>query len=201
MKLTTAIIAASFALAPVAASAATLSVIGGTADNLDALYDPSPATPGIGNGDNIKTFSGSFAGNGLSVSSDALVTFTFLGKEAAAINTAMEAGGQTLSNTDAAGTSMTATFTAGLIDFSFATNLSGGSSIQNGVGSTNGNLSLAFSDVVGNNKVYAFFGDGIGDVDHDDMVLEISVAAIPLPAGMLLLGTALGGLAIARRRK
>ena len=48
-------------------------------------------------------------------------------------------------------------------------------------------------------KVLAFFGDGRGDSDFDDMVVRISV--IPLPAGGLLLLTAMGGFAVARRKK
>jgi hypothetical protein len=49
--------------------------------------------------------------------------------------------------------------------------------------------------------VYIFLDDtGANDDDnHDDMVFSIEMAPIPLPAGILLLGTALGGLGFARR--
>jgi hypothetical protein len=48
--------------------------------------------------------------------------------------------------------------------------------------------------------VWLFVDDGgAGPNDnHDDFVVRIS--AVPLPAGVLLLGLALGGLAVYRRR-
>jgi hypothetical protein len=49
--------------------------------------------------------------------------------------------------------------------------------------------------------VYIFLDDTGADDDdnHDDMVFSIEMASVPLPAGILLLGTALGGLGVARR--
>lgn len=39
------------------------------------------------------------------------------------------------------------------------------------------------------------------DDNHDDILVRVEISAVPLPAGGVLLLTALGGLAIARRRK
>lgn len=46
-----------------------------------------------------------------------------------------------------------------------------------------------------------FAGPGEDDATADVALAALEVQAVPLPAGMLLLGTALGGLGIARRRK
>lgn len=46
-----------------------------------------------------------------------------------------------------------------------------------------------------------FAGTGKDDNSADIALAAISVTAVPLPAGFLLLGTALGGLGLARRRK
>ena len=186
------------------AMAATLSIVGGTAVTLPGNFDPEPSIAGVGPGTEILAFDHSdIAGAGLSLDADAPVTFTFLGKEAGAENMAVELdGGTSMSNRDAAGTTISGKFTAGLLDFLFSTargaDISG---IENGVGvfGVDGDkLSIGFLQV-DKNTVLAFFGDGRGDVDYDDMVIEIS--AIPLPAGMVLLLTGLGGLGVAARRR
>jgi hypothetical protein len=41
----------------------------------------------------------------------------------------------------------------------------------------------------------------VGGDNHDDFLIRVNVAAVPLPAGGLLLIGALGGLAVLRRRK
>lgn len=55
----------------------------------------------------------------------------------------------------------------------------------------------------GKKTVLLFFGDGVDrdDSDLDDMVIAISATPIPLPAGLMLLGSALAGLGIAGRRR
>lgn len=191
------------------AFAASLSIVGGYDDVIPANFDPSPAVAGVSIGDAIKNFdSTNIAGGGLVLSEDAKVTFTFLGEEAVRANSATElAGGQSLAIRDnVAGDSISALMSAGFLDFKFATKIGVAplrftSEIINGV-EANGveadDLSIAFLQIDAQN-VLAFFGDGFGNNDHDDMILLIST--VPLPAGALLLLTALGGVGVASRRR
>ncbi len=196
------------AASAVAATAATLSLVGGTATLLPANFNPTPALTAPKAGDTVTAFSGNFLGQGLFLTApEARVTFTFLGKEAGATNASIEnVDGQTL-GTGTPGASLSFTQVgSGLIDFTFTTTANGFKTITNGVGGPIApTLYMAFSEVFNDGKsVYALFGDGGRDFpseDYDDYVMRIDVAAIPLPAGGLLLLTALGGIAALRRRK
>jgi hypothetical protein len=163
-------------LLPIAASSATLGVIGGAGSLLPSNFDLKSSISGVSLSDEIAVFSGS-AGRGLVLDRKASVNFTFVGKEAGALNSAfLGAGGPSLSNRDTVGASMSGIFEAGLIDFGFDT-INNGSllTILNGGTSQVGALSLAFSRVFNRGQsVYAFFGDGRGDSDFDDMVLRIN---------------------------
>jgi len=72
-----------------------------------------------------------------------------------------------------------------------------------GFSGANDDLELGFSQIVANlfgiddGSTVAFFGDGTGDTDLDDLVIGISV--VPLPAPLVLLGTALLGLGLVSR--
>jgi hypothetical protein len=192
------------------ASAATLSIVGGTADTVPAGYNPYPDTPGLVIGDSIVAFdSSNIGGRGLFLDSRARVSFTYLGEEAGRINRAIElAGGTSLRNRLAdVGKTISAVFGTGFVPFQFtSTGPSSGTMtvITNGIGGSPG-LNMAFkldgaSDRVGKTG-FVMFGDGVGDTDRDDMVLSVKVSAVPLPAGGLLILTALGALGVASRRR
>lgn len=192
------------------AFAATLTVDGGIAGALPSNYDPMPdsTVAGTGVGTSILAFSnaggvgpGTIVGQGLRLNGDGRLHFTYLGSEAGAKNEAIElSNGQSLGNhgDNNIGDTISADFVDGLVSFKFVTNNRGGGEIENGIGSTMSGLRMAFH-VVDSKTVLAFFGDGAGDNDFDDIVIRISTA--PLPAGALLLLTGLGGMGIARRRK
>lgn len=156
---------------------------------------------------------------GLSVSGDTRLTFTYLGAVASAENSAFSAGSGTLKNkgigASAVGDVVSSyhTFDGGvgaenLVDFTystiFTTPIVESGSISNVIGVTGKDgggstgLSMTFFKV-SDTSYLAFFGDGRGDSDMDDMVVLIS--AVPLPAGGLLLLSAFGGFAAFRRRK
>ncbi len=198
-----------------AVSAASLSIVGGTDVVLpggtnphdpryDALAAINPAlVPTVGVGDTIKNFGNmgeAFNGaNGLQLSAVSKIRIMFLGKQANAANAVLNLGGGSITNSLAnAGATITSVDLPSLVDLIFETvKNSGTQSITNGSGQTDPSLSMGFY-LENSKNALAFFGDGRGDTDWDDMVVRISV--VPLPAGGLLLLSALGGFAVVRRK-
>lgn len=139
---------------------------------------------------------------GLMLDEGTLIKVTFLGKEADAKNVAFSGLGGSISNEDSIGSSYITYVGSGNLAFAFESAL--GTSASNTTGTILGDAAIGFSEIFDNGKtVYAFFDDSgagnPGDRDFDDMVVRISV--VPLPAGGLLLLTALGGFAAVRRKK
>ena len=208
-------------LATSAASASTLSLVGGDSGNPvptnfgplrdvnGAVATPSDLTAPVtifDYDDNAVPLT-----EGLFVSGDSSVqiTLTYLGFEAGNTNfgSSVLAGGSLFSNeTSVSGDSITFTQSAGsgtLVDVFFSTlgEFTQPCSITNGLtfGST---CQLAFTNIFNDGtSTYALFGDGFGDSDLDDLVFRIDVTAVPLPAAGFLLVAGLGGLAATRRKK
>ncbi|MEL6792601.1 MAG: VPLPA-CTERM sorting domain-containing protein, partial [Pseudomonadota bacterium] len=198
-------------LAAAPASAATFTIDGGTPDFLpNPTFNPTPFT-GASPGDPVTLFesatNGGSIGGGLKINPDgagAMIRVTFLGKEAGADNSFIELTGAngTLNNkTSVVGDFIDFADAGGFVDFLFRTTnadqtVGFNPSITNGGISEFAPLSMSFSSIFtgdkGGDAVLAFFGDGRGDNDFDDMVVSIQI--IPLPAGILLMLTALGGL-------
>lgn len=189
------------------ASAATLSVSGGTGGTLPGGFDPIGwSNPdGIGQGSNITIFtSANAAAGGLFVTpaTSIQLTFTYMGTEAG--NTNFSDSQLSWDNTalfnnkvTPVGTSVISTHAnlgSGLIPLLFRTlaEHTGGivATAANG-GPIAAALSIAYSEILFGNTVYAFFGDGLGDSDRDDMVVKITATVVPLPAAGLLFPTAL----------
>lgn len=200
------------------AISASLSIVGGVADTLPANFNPTPST-GASVGDAVTVFQaaadGGAIGGGLQIDplgSGAMIRVTFLGKEAGAQNLAsMDLIGSTgvLNNkTSVAGDFIDFADAGGFVDFLFRTTNANETvgfnpAITNGGVSEFAPMSMSFGSIFtgsnGRDAVLAFFGDGRGDNDFDDMVVSIQI--IPLPAGILLMLTALGGLAFVGRRR
>ena len=151
----TLVLAAGLALGTLAsaASAATLSISGGTTVAVPRNYDPRPAVSVPGNAfTRFKSGTdGGPIGGGVMVDRQAMVTYTFLGKEAAATNTlfALTDGATSLfTNKAAIGTSATVRDDGGFLDFLFRTSglkPKGDPAIVNGGASQDKRLALVFS--------------------------------------------------------
>ncbi len=211
--------AAAVALLPIAGSAATLSLTGGTVvgsvpTNFGVLRDingtvtapvdlTAPLT--VYDDDDV-------AGTGLYASSlnSVKVTLTYIGYEAANVNNAssLSAGAASFStSTSAYGDQITFVQGGGagtLVDLVFSTLGGGGVSpctISNGA-TFGGTCQVGFSSIFNSGgSTYAMFGDGLGDSDLDDIVFRVDVSQVPVPAAGFLLVGGLGAMAALRRRK
>lgn len=197
------------------AGAATLTLVGGTSvafgsGNYDSVceagntscYNPNGAAAGLT--EDLQAFDSSTPGPGVLVTGSKRVKVTFLGYEAGKLasteTTSFLLNGSELFNKSSAVGDSYSFVASGVLDFGFSSNASGGTLAMND-GTFVGSASIGFSQIYDSRTVLAFFDDSgaSNDRDYDDMV--VSISAVPLPAGMLLLGTALAGFGLSRRRK
>ncbi|MBE7637101.1 hypothetical protein GUA87_09625 [Sneathiella sp. P13V-1] len=202
------------------ASAATLSVSGGSNATLGSNFDLN-ATTGLSNGDSVKLFDGTWfngvpntdPGGLVLDGAPAQLKFEYLGSEAGDENRTIFTQGtdEILFNnkTSSVGDSVIKTVNAnGLVPFAFENDngrlcfifcIDLGEDQAPNTGDIDWGLSLAFYQV-NPGEVIALFGDGSGDADFDDMAIRISV--VPLPPAVALFAGALFGLGwLSRRRK
>lgn len=199
-----------------AASAATLSIVGGTplsfggSAHYDATCESGHTTCYDPNGpaalltEDLTYFDGAMPGPGVHVNGNKRIKVTFLGYEAGKLaNTETSSfllnGSELFNKSSAIGASYS--FVGhDVLDFGFSSKANGGTTALND-GTFIGGAAIGFSKIYNGNTIYAFFDDSgaAKDRDFDDMVVKIS--AVPVPAGFVLLGTAMAGFGLRRRRK
>ncbi len=159
-----------------------------------------------GANDIVNTTTGTFGQ--LSATQDTILKFTFLGNEAGNTNSLLLNGLAAVgsaTNVASINDSFLLNVNAGAVNFGFTGN--GGLSASN---TTNPELNIAFlenvnllTDDAGNPFAFlvGFNDGGSDDADYDDYVVGINeVSAVPLPAALPLMASALGAFGIARRR-
>lgn len=182
-------VVAGMLLATTPVSAMVLSVTGGNDSTIPANFNPAGFPGGVSVGDPIKVFDSSTPG-GLMLSGNTLLKYEYYGKEASFINFFIGGGDSFSTTTSVVGDTIFAPTAAGTVPFSFVTTDSGGLIAKNG-GSIDSGLSIAFADL-GNNSFLIMFNDTGHDVDFDDLVVKVS--AVPLPAAVWLMLSAIVGL-------
>lgn len=201
------LIGAVILLGATTAHSASLSIVGGSAVNLNANFSLTAQT-GLASGTSVQKFDSGSDGSGTGLflaGAPTAVTFEYLGSEAANHNRAIEYEGPDTNlfknwggGESSVGDSSTINFVNnGALKFLFK---SGSKKARNAGGIANGLTIALFQESA--TSIIALFGDGAGDQDYDDMAMRISVTAVPLPPSLLLFGGAMIGLGfLARRRK
>ncbi|MES2636363.1 MAG: VPLPA-CTERM sorting domain-containing protein [Pseudomonadota bacterium] len=202
------LLALGFALVATSAQSAHLTTVGAL-----QLNTGDPAFGSVvfsGDTHDVINVGGSDATSGvfgqLSALQDTTFAVTFLGKEAANVNFYVSNGSQVAgsgTNVVTVGQSFYFDVAAGVIDFGFtgsagltASNLNTNNQriayIQNDGTYIDANTGKAYAFLIG------FNDGGSRDGDYDDYV--VGVSAVPVPAALPLMASALGAFGIARRR-
>ncbi|MEM1373658.1 MAG: VPLPA-CTERM sorting domain-containing protein [Pseudomonadota bacterium] len=198
-------IAAIVGLSAGAATATTLSFDGATGSTVISNNDLGLGLDGL----TIDFITGDLkdATNGLSVDTGAVVTYTYLGFEAANSNFVSNSSGTPgfINGSSSVGDTISVTQGPGLLEFAFGTSAPASAvgffdnagtaapaSSAYAIGAiqlTSSAFLVLFDDIAANNR------------DFDDIGILVKVAPIPLPAAGILLATALGGIGLYGRRR
>lgn len=183
-----------------AAQASSLSILESSPISVTG-YDGNPSTfTGIYSSGLLGTVAANSAGT---------ISFIYLGNESGYSNS-FSFSGITFNESNAVGTTASASVGAGALDFSFSD--SQGASTSNGTAAMpvlgfailNGNLTPISGPNYGPfDYVLGFNDSSSGDADYDDFVVGVNftpVSAVPLPASLPLMAAALGLFTFARRR-
>ena len=178
---------------------------------------PANFSDGIATGQSVTIFSAPPCGTcGLYLTSNALLTFTFLKPDAGFTDSFSLNGGQLFQNlpipTPTGQTTAPASFTAGLLNVAFELQHQGSSGLIQHIWTNGGSLEpqIQVAFYLPSNdpeSVYLFLEDhplssSAKDIDFNDLVIKISDPdPTPLPAALPLLMTGMGVMGLLRYRK